>query len=222
MGVVIVQSRPVAQVYRLFGALVALLIIMALAFGMASWRGSSVGGSPYGSLASVAPAKVPVIAAPARVAAEAPAVPVSAPAAAVADQPDAGTPADPVRTARMIPFEKQGVGATGPIPAPAAAVAAAQAAQAVPAVPAAPPAAVATAALPAAASPGAVPASDGAGGLININTASADALNHIPGAGRIGKTIVSHRPYGSVEDLVAHRILKASDFARIRARITTN
>ena len=60
------------------------------------------------------------------------------------------------------------------------------------------------------------------GHAININTASVEQLNHIPGAGRIGKTIARHRPYASVQDLVDHRVLRASEFARIRSKITTD
>ena len=66
------------------------------------------------------------------------------------------------------------------------------------------------------------PVSEGAsqGGLVNINTASIDQLNNIPGGGHIGRSIARHRPYRSLEDLVDHRVLKARDFARIKSAIT--
>ena len=58
------------------------------------------------------------------------------------------------------------------------------------------------------------------GDRININTASSSALDHLAGVGRIGHTIVSHRPYKNVKDLVARRILRTSDFQKIQSRIS--
>ena len=57
---------------------------------------------------------------------------------------------------------------------------------------------------------------------ININTASPSALDHLPGAGRIGRTIVSHRPYKSVKELVSRRVLRTSDFQKIQSRISVD
>lgn len=57
---------------------------------------------------------------------------------------------------------------------------------------------------------------------ININTASPSALDHLPGAGRIGRTIVSHRPYKSVKDLVSRRVLRTSDFQKIQSHISVD
>lgn len=54
---------------------------------------------------------------------------------------------------------------------------------------------------------------------VNINTASIDALNGIPGAGRIGRTIASHRPYASVEDLLRKRVVRKSVYDRIKDEI---
>lgn len=54
---------------------------------------------------------------------------------------------------------------------------------------------------------------------LNINTASVDDLDHIPGAGRIGRTIVRHRPYRKIEDLVEKRVLRMSAFQRIQSSI---
>lgn len=54
---------------------------------------------------------------------------------------------------------------------------------------------------------------------LNLNTASVDALNQIPGAGHIGRTIASHRPYRSVEDLLAKRVIRKSVYDRIKAQV---
>lgn len=59
-------------------------------------------------------------------------------------------------------------------------------------------------------------------GLVNINTASSDVLDRFPGVGRIGRTIVTHRPYHSVEDLVSKRVLRTSDFQKIRGRVSVD
>ncbi len=56
-------------------------------------------------------------------------------------------------------------------------------------------------------------------GSININKASVETLNHLPGAGLIGRTIVSHRPYRSVQDLVDRKILRFSAFQKVKSRI---
>ncbi|MCW6509762.1 helix-hairpin-helix domain-containing protein [Lichenifustis flavocetrariae] len=55
--------------------------------------------------------------------------------------------------------------------------------------------------------------------LININTASTEVLDHLPGAGRIGHAIVTHRPYRAVGDLVRKRVLRTSDFQKIQSVI---
>lgn len=54
---------------------------------------------------------------------------------------------------------------------------------------------------------------------LNINTASAESLNRLPGAGRIGQAIVSHRPYKSVEELVKRRVLRRDVYERIRPQL---
>lgn len=54
---------------------------------------------------------------------------------------------------------------------------------------------------------------------VNINTASIDALNDIPGGGHIGRTIASHRPYASVEDLLRKRVVRKSVYDRIKDQI---
>jgi DNA uptake protein ComE-like DNA-binding protein len=56
--------------------------------------------------------------------------------------------------------------------------------------------------------------------LLDINTASADALNRL--GERFGKAIIASRPYRSVGELVSKRVLKRSTFSRIKDRITVN
>jgi DNA uptake protein ComE-like DNA-binding protein len=57
-------------------------------------------------------------------------------------------------------------------------------------------------------------------GPIDLNTAPVYVLDHLPGVGRIGRAIVRHRPYHSVEDLVDRRVLRSSDFQRVRSLVT--
>lgn len=54
---------------------------------------------------------------------------------------------------------------------------------------------------------------------ININRASAAVLDRLRGGGRIGQTIVEHRPYRSVEDLVRKRVLRRSVYEQIKRQI---
>ena len=55
--------------------------------------------------------------------------------------------------------------------------------------------------------------------MIDINKASVEVLNHLPGMGMIGRTIVRHRPYRSIEDLVDRRVLRYGAFQKLRSRI---
>ncbi|WP_207388340.1 helix-hairpin-helix domain-containing protein [Lichenihabitans psoromatis] len=68
------------------------------------------------------------------------------------------------------------------------------------------------------ADPSEVPAAD-TRKTIDINTASVSALNHLPGNSHIGQAIVNHRPYRSIKELVAKRVLRDSDFARVKSVI---
>jgi DNA uptake protein ComE-like DNA-binding protein len=56
-------------------------------------------------------------------------------------------------------------------------------------------------------------------GAIDLNTASLAELNTLRGVGRIGRSIIRGRPYGSTEDLVDKRILRRSAYERIRSQI---
>lgn len=221
MGVIIAQSRSTAHVVRLFGALIVFLLVMGLALGAIRMRGGPARStSPYGGLTAVAPAPLvtaaevpgassvvaPIIPAarqPTHVPDPTPVVeaPPRPPAPAVAVAPAEALDAP----ARVIPLTKTAPG-DAPLPAPQPTRQAA--------APVTPPA-------PAEARPS-PPTRTGAtpGGGVNINTASVETLNHLPGAGRIGRAIVRHRPYASIKDLLDHRVLRAREYARIKPLLT--
>lgn len=56
-------------------------------------------------------------------------------------------------------------------------------------------------------------------GGIDINTASLAALNGLPGVGHVGRAIVRHRPYRSVAELLSRRVLRTSDFERVKSKV---
>ena len=86
------------------------------------------------------------------------------------------------------------------------------------AVPAAkPPAATVVASVDNPAVPSAEPTASGKGG-VDLNSASVDALNRL-GGGHIGQSIVQHRPYRSVEDLVKKRVIRRSVYEQIKAQV---
>jgi DNA uptake protein ComE-like DNA-binding protein len=121
--------------------------------------------------------------------------------------------AEPVSTTNT-----ETVAATPPdVPVVSQAVAADQPAATPVVQPAAPVQLAETEAPPAAEAP-AVDASPAKTAGVNLNTASADALDRI-GAGRVGRTIVAHRPYRSVKDLVNKRVLRMSDYQKVEARV---
>lgn len=217
MAVVIVQSRATAHVYRVFGALMGLLLLMAVAVGLVRARTERGPASPYGALGAVVPTSASTaVTAPSTNEAVAPvgtAVAMASPGLAAAPAPVA----EASRTApREIAIDKAAAGSIVPQPAPPAVVQAA--ARAAAAAPAPSPNAVEPA--DPAPGPAAAPDKSGQAGLVNINTASVDQLNNIPGGGHIGRSIAKHRPYRSVSDLVDHRVLKARDFAHIKSAIT--
>lgn len=58
-------------------------------------------------------------------------------------------------------------------------------------------------------------------GLININTASASELESLNGIGPVyGKSIIEHRPYSSVEELVTKNALKKNVYEKIKDKVT--
>jgi len=60
----------------------------------------------------------------------------------------------------------------------------------------------------------------GAGGLINLNTASFEELNALPDAGPIARAIIKARPYASVEDLVKRKVIRRSVYEKIKDQVT--
>ncbi|WP_246215990.1 ComEA family DNA-binding protein [Microvirga makkahensis] len=56
--------------------------------------------------------------------------------------------------------------------------------------------------------------------LVDLNTASFEQLNTLRNAGPIGRAIIRHRPYASVEDLVKRKVLRRSVYERIKDQVT--
>ncbi|HEY8381129.1 MAG TPA: helix-hairpin-helix domain-containing protein [Microvirga sp.] len=64
------------------------------------------------------------------------------------------------------------------------------------------------------------PASPALAGRIDLNSASLAELNGLRNGGMIGRAIVQGRPYASMEDLLAKRVLNRATFERIRDQVT--
>lgn len=59
-------------------------------------------------------------------------------------------------------------------------------------------------------------------GLININTATLETLDMLPGIGQVyGKSIIEHRPYSSIEELQSSGALKKSVYDKVKDLVTT-
>jgi competence protein ComEA len=70
---------------------------------------------------------------------------------------------------------------------------------------------------------GATTSSPGAGALVDINHASAEALDALPGIGpATAAKIIGARPFTSVDDLVKRKVLGAATLAKIRALVTVS
>lgn len=132
------------------------------------------------------------------------------------------TPAADAPHVRVVYPPSSGEAALAPVQpeAPAVPVAVAQPAVAVqvPAAPAATVAAVRPEGQIVPETPSGDPVQAGAAAL-NLNTASIEALNGLPGGGRIGRTIASHRPYHSVEELLTKRVVRRSVYDQIKDRL---
>ncbi len=60
-------------------------------------------------------------------------------------------------------------------------------------------------------------------GLININTASEQQLDSLPGVGPVtAQKIISARPYGSVDELLSKKAVGQSVFTKIKDQISIN
>jgi len=56
---------------------------------------------------------------------------------------------------------------------------------------------------------------------ININTASLSELDTLPGIGPVyGQSIIEHRPYSTVEELLSKEVLKASVYQKVKDKVT--
>lgn len=56
--------------------------------------------------------------------------------------------------------------------------------------------------------------------LVDLNTASVAQLNGLKGGGAIGRAIVQHRPYASVDQLLSKRVLSRTVYQRIKTQVT--
>jgi hypothetical protein len=55
--------------------------------------------------------------------------------------------------------------------------------------------------------------------LVDLNRASFEQLNSLKGAGALGRAIIKHRPYRSVDDLMRKKVLRRSVFEKIKAQV---
>lgn len=58
-------------------------------------------------------------------------------------------------------------------------------------------------------------------GLININTATFSQLDSLPGIGQVyGQSIIEHRPYSNIRELLSRGVLKTSVYEKIKDKIS--
>ena len=57
-------------------------------------------------------------------------------------------------------------------------------------------------------------------GLVDLNTASFEALNTLKGAGPVGRAIIKGRPYASTEELVTKKVLRRNVYEKIKDQVT--
>jgi competence protein ComEA len=59
-------------------------------------------------------------------------------------------------------------------------------------------------------------------GLVNINTASQSGLEELPGIGPVyAQSIIEHRPYSTVEELLSSGALKKSTYEKVKDLVST-
>ncbi|MBB2963965.1 helix-hairpin-helix domain-containing protein [Methylobacterium sp. R2-1] len=56
--------------------------------------------------------------------------------------------------------------------------------------------------------------------VVDLNTASLADLNGLKGGGAIGRAIIQHRPYTSVDQLLSKRVLNRATYQRIKDQVT--
>ena len=73
---------------------------------------------------------------------------------------------------------------------------------------------------PAATAPGATGKSQQAGQLVDINSASAEELDRLPGVGPArAKAIIANRPYNGKDDLTQRKIIPSNVYSQIKDKI---
>ena len=75
----------------------------------------------------------------------------------------------------------------------------------------------------AAANPPATTSATATGGKVNLNTATVDELNALPGIGAVtARAIVSGRPYASMDDFVAKGVVSKSAYGKFKDQVTVS
>jgi DNA uptake protein ComE-like DNA-binding protein len=113
------------------------------------------------------------------------------------------TPVSPEPGTFMPPAERASADAQPPVAVPA---------------PATPPPSEVTGTVTAAANP--EQSSQPSDGLVDLNSASFEVLNSLPGGGPIGRAIIKGRPYTSAEELVTRKVLRRSVYEKIKDQVT--
>ena len=55
--------------------------------------------------------------------------------------------------------------------------------------------------------------------IVDLNTGTLAQLNGLKGGGSIGRAIIQHRPYGSVDQLLTKRVLSRATYQRIKDQV---
>lgn len=157
--------------------------------------------------------------------------PTPAPEPARTSAPQEGRRSEPVRAepgrAETVPAAPEAA-KPAPAPAPAPSAAARPEPAPVPARPVDPPPPPPRAAEPPPPPPAPLDPAEAAAenapaaavALLDLNTATLAELNGLKGGGAIGRTIIGHRPYTSVEQLLSKRVLNRATYQRIKDQVT--